>query len=97
MSSADLILIFLCVAIVIRLVTFNRTKERAQFKRRYSVLAWLMTMAFGSIAISVLSRDVCVSGPALLLIPPVFIVCLFVFYERGNVASLVRLIRGEKV
>lgn len=94
-TPAGFILAAICIAILLRILFFDRSRAKARFKIQFGLIAWLMIVAFGSVAILILSGRICISGPLVFLIPLTMLLCVALFKERGNIAGVYRLFTGE--
>lgn len=92
MTSLDL-LIFACAAgTCLRLLFYRRGSAR--FKRHISLLAWLLIVITGSVALCILTGKF----SAVQIDPTVRVMLILLtgatWYVRGNIAQLIRLARG---
>jgi len=94
MTAPDLLLCVLCMATCGRLIFYRRSG--CQFKRHFSVVAYLLVVLTGSIALALLTGRLSAANLPPLLLVPIGALCGMVYYVRGNVAQLLRLLTPTK-
>lgn len=94
MNIIELTVFTFSAATCLRLIFYRRGSAR--FKRHISLLAWLLIVVTGSIALCVLTGKVTAAQ-----LHPVGILMLcyltaLTWYAKGNIVELIRLIRGQQ-
>ncbi len=90
----DLLYILCCIAIVARLIMFNR--GQCHYKRHISFIAWLLIVSTGSLAIALLTGITHAQQLPVLLSPALQLLAVLVFRSGGNVAHLFTPIRIQQ-
>lgn len=90
MGLMDHIIMFCSFGACLRILFYSRQGSR--FKRHLSFIAYLCVIGSGYLGFALLTQTLTAAQiPALLL--PVIVVCTaFVFYFKGNVSAVIRLI-----
>jgi hypothetical protein len=94
MNLIELTVFAFSAATCLRLIFYRRGSSR--FKRHISLIAWLMIVATGSLALCVVTGKV---TAAQLHPMGILVLCYLTaatWYAKGNIAQLIRLIRGQQ-
>ncbi len=91
MNALDLILFSICAATCLRLLFYRRSGAR--FKRHISVLAYLLILLNGGIALALLTGRINATDVHPLAILALSLLTTAVYYARGNIAHIIRMTR----
>ncbi len=94
MNLIELTVFAFSAATCLRLLFYRRGSAR--FKRHISLLAWLLIVVTGSIALCVLTGKL--NAAQIHPLGILLLCCLTAatWYAKGNIAQLIRLIRGHQ-
>ncbi len=91
MHPLDLLLFTVCAATCARLLFYRRAGAR--FKRHISLLAYLLIVLTGSIALSLATGKITSDDLPSIAIIALIALCAVIFYTHGNIAQVLRLTR----
>ncbi len=94
MNLIELTVFTFSAATCLRLIFYRRGSAR--FKRHISLLAWLLIVITGSIALCVLTGKVTAAQMHPLGILLLCYLAGATWWAKGNIAQLIRLIRGQQ-
>jgi hypothetical protein len=94
MNLLDLIVFASAAGTCLRLLFYRR--GTARFKRHVSLLAWLVIVVTGSVALCIVTGKISSTQIHPIGILMLCLLTAATWYARGNIAQLIRLARGHQ-
>ncbi len=90
MNLMDLIIMLCSFAASFRMLIYSRSGSN--FKRHISIIAYVCVAASGSLGLALLTQQLHTNDMPVLILPVIVVYTAFVFYAKGNVATVIRII-----
>jgi uncharacterized membrane protein len=90
-NALDLLLFAICAASCLRLLFYRRSGAR--FKRHISIVAYLLILLTGGLALALLTGRIAATDIHPLVILALALLTAAVYYARGNIAHIIRMTR----
>lgn len=92
MNTLDLLLLLICAASCLRLLTYRR--RGARFRRHISALAYLLILLTGGLALALLTGQITAADIHPLCMLALSLLTAATWYTGGNVSHLMRILMG---